>query len=265
MNSRNSVLVVEARQQSKPPPWKPVTESRPKESDASLRKTATERESILCSKAGRDQGRAADILNSLLERRGMRDIADQVWKAQQVHASKLDSASVDSIAGFVGHHPCKGSREGHVQQALDAVATAITFGPTAAAYQISARVDCSKQKVGNFIEQGKSMLLSKSPYAAKERKIRDDSVRGPAMSCVREFCHSLEGSMIDTTDNGPKNVWNEETKQKEPHHRRIFHEATLKGNHANFERSNIYEQFKHDHPGKTIGVPAFNLSLCKYS
>ena len=78
---------------------------------------------------------------------------------------------------------------------------------------------------------------------------------------VHEFCHSEEGSNVDTDSYRVMKLVNVNTSKIDGHPLRVWHEMTLDCRFHAFKESNVYKEFRKTHPKADIGKEVFRLSI----
>jgi hypothetical protein len=166
------------------------------------------------------------------------------------------------IQSFFKHHASKGPRKKCEQDALDAVLVACSFGDIPAA-SVASRLNTSRQKVHDCKVWGKGLRDDAKRFEPAERQQRSDCYRDAAKECVHAFCHSEEGSRLDTQSYRVFTVPNLETGKPEKHPLRVWNTLGLDNRHRSFLDSKIYKRFTEINPGKTICKEVFRLCVCK--
>jgi hypothetical protein len=203
---------------------------------------------------------AVIILVNLLNRPNFRDIAIKV-KEELSSQSSLDKTIVDNIAAFVSHHKSTGSNRKEVQDAFDAVATAVSFDSPTKVLPLAKRVGMTHEKITSSMQYSRLMLINNKLFSPHQRQIRSDCIRDKAHVCVVEWCHD-EGSKVNTFNSQPKMVWDAETGEKKPHERRVYNEHNLPRNYQLFLESDTYRKWQSMNESKTIGLEMFRQSRC---
>jgi hypothetical protein len=92
-----------------------------------------------------------------------------------------------------------------------------------------------------------------------DRKVQMDCyTRDEAALCVDEFCHSEDGSRVDTESKRIYKIKNPATSMVESHPARVWNEATNVDRYDAFLKSDIYRDYQLIHgEDKTIGIQCF--------
>jgi hypothetical protein len=190
-------------------------------------------------------------------------------------AARLDKAAAltamteaqiaTNVRNFLEHHKSKGSRKKSQQDAIDAVLVACTFGDVDdPKHRIANSLNAPRLKVQECKVWGKRLRDHDERFEPEERKKRSDSCRDAAKESVHAFCHSEEGSRLDTSQSARLvNVPNLITGQSEEHPLRVWNTLGLEHRHKSFLESQSYKTFIEIHVGKVIGREVFRLSVCK--
>jgi hypothetical protein len=87
-----------------------------------------------------------------------------------------------------------------------------------------------------------------------------DCIFDVAQACVVAYCHSEEGSRVDTESKRVYKVKNPNTGKVESHPARVWNEVTLEQQHNAFLKSSIYKKFKEMYGA--IGQDRFRTFVC---
>lgn len=213
---------------------------------------------------------AGSILVKLLARPTMEPIKQFVVDRLRGAEATADSNEhiVSGIRAFLAHHPTKGQRVKEEQDALDAVLVASTFTLTdndpksAVAKQLGARPN----SILEAFARAKTMIASRLPYARKERKQRSDCYRDAARACIHDFCHSEEGSNVDTESYRVYKIKDPDTGEVSNHPARVWNETTMAKRYQSFLESEMYKIFKETSLGdktRTISREVFRQEVCE--
>jgi hypothetical protein len=172
-----------------------------------------------------------------------------------------------NIRNFIEHHKSKGTRKKSEQDAVDTVLVACTFGDIDdPKHHIANSLNAPRLKFQECKRWGKRLREHDERFEPEERKKRSDSCRDAAKESVHAFCHSEEGSRLDTSQS-PRvvNVPNLETGKPEQHPLRVWNTLglSLYNRHKSFLESQSYKSFIEIHVGKVISREMFRLSICK--
>jgi hypothetical protein len=178
--------------------------------------------------------------------------------------NEQSSKIVDNIKAFIRHHPTKGTRPRPVQDAVDAILVAATFCPekTVSVFQIADSFGVSRQTVEKCKERGAEMQVTGTAFKPADRKQRADCIRPEATMAVHEFCHSEEGSNVDTESYRIMKLLNVNTNKIDGHPLRVWHEMTNKTRFMAFKESSVYKEFRDTHGDAEIGEEVFRLTVC---
>ena len=77
------------------------------------------------------------------------------------------------------------------------------------------------------------------------------------------YCHSDEGSGVDTESRRVYKVKNEFTKELETHPLRVWHAVGRDERYKSFAESSAYEKFQKNNENKTISRTVFSATVCK--
>ena len=262
LHPRKSKQVVEARRGKCVMPWgkgKSIPNAR------SVDRNVDKLEPVLAAMANCDTDMASAVLFKVLKRSGLEQMRKQflsdMWKeTDNEQSSKL----VDNIRAFVRHHPTKGSRPQEVQDAVDAILVAATFGPEkkVSLFQIADSFGVSRQIVDKCNVRVAAMRATGAAFKPAERQQRSDCIRAAAKMAVHEFCHSEEGSNVDTESYRIMKLLNVNTNKVDGHPLRVWHEMTNESRFNAFEDSNVYKEFRETHEKAEICIEVFRLTVC---
>jgi hypothetical protein len=184
-------------------------------------------------------------------------------KATDIATTEAQIAT--NIRNFLAHHKSKGSRRKCEQDAIDAVLVACTFSDVEdSKNRVGDRLNALKHKVQECKVWGKRLRDKDERFEPEERKKRSDCYRDAAKESVLAFCHSDEGSTLDTTSSSKGvNIPNPETGKPEKHPLRLWNIPGLDKRHKSFLLSETYKRFIEINVGQTIGTEVFRLSVCK--
>jgi hypothetical protein len=198
-----------------------------KPSTKTIKDWARQIEIILHLAAAEGTETAANVLLDLLERQSLKLVRSKVLaKLLTSETITMNETIVSGITEFLECHKTSGRREKEEQDAVDAVMVASFFSTEignfnsakiAAVLGISnlKRVSDAKDKVCVIKRQHNSKF---KPYKTKRRS---DYYRDIARECVLNYCHSDEGSGVDTESRRVYKVKNEFTKKIETHPLRV--------------------------------------------
>jgi hypothetical protein len=180
----------------------------------------------------------------------------------------IDEATIEAqiatnIRNFVTHHRSKGTRKKSEQDAMDAVLVACSFGNVGSTNHIADRLTANRQKVNECKLWGKRLMDNDEKFEPEQRKKRKDFCRDSAVESVHAFCHSEEGSRLDTQSSRGINITNLETGKPEKHPLRLWNTQGLDNRHKSFLDSKSYKSFIEINVGKTISREVFRISVCK--
>jgi len=211
---------------------------------------------------------AARTLKTLINNKifdSVRDSITGIRSRDHLKESQLDKQIVDNIRRCLAHHNVGGgSREKNVQSSIDAVLAAACF---------TDNTIFSDNALGNRLGTN-AKSIKKARLAAAEiirtgkqlkpvpRKIRKDCIQPAARRYIIEFCRSDEYSRIDNSAVKPIKVVCPYTKEEEEVQRRVWLVAGACYNFDLFLKSSMYETFKSENPGSTIGLTIFRTHLC---
>jgi hypothetical protein len=100
-------------------------------------------------------------------------------------------------------------------------------------------------------------------FSFVERKVQKDCDRDEAALCVDAFCHSEEGSRVDTESKRVYKIKNPATCTAESHPAQVWNKATNENRHEAFLMSEMYRDFQQiNGEDKTIGIQRFQENLC---
>ena len=234
--------------------------------------SAEKLEVFLNTISSQNQTTAAEILKNLLNRANMNSVSVLVKKNMAtagVSDKENTNPSICVIRGvrdFLNHHTTTGRRVAHVQDAIDAVITAACF---------SRNNVTSRQSVADAIgrgtrpsslkfyeDKGRNMKLSNSQYEPETLDKRSDRIRDEAQACVLEWCHSEEGTMLDTESYRCYLIKDTISGVVEKHPVRVFKEVTMEKRFNSFLESSVYASFQSFY-SRNIGKEVFRLSLCR--
>jgi hypothetical protein len=174
------------------------------------------------------------------------------------------SKLVDNIKEFIRHHPAKGLRPQAVQDVVDAILVAATFGPVkkVSLFQIADSFGVSRQTVDKCKERGAEMQATGAACKPAARQQRLDCIRAAAKIAVHELCHSNEGSNVDTESYRIMKLMNVNTNKIDGHPLRVWYKMTNKIRFNASKESNVYKEFRDTHDQVEIGEEVFRLTVC---
>jgi hypothetical protein len=146
-------------------------------------------------------GMASAVLSKVLKRPGLENMRKLFLSELRKETDNEQSFKlVENIQAFIHHHPTKGSRPQAVQDAIDAILVAATFGPEnkVSLFQIADYFGVSRPLVNTFKARGVEMRVTSAAFKPAERQQRSDCIRAAAKMTVHESCHSEEGSNVET-------------------------------------------------------------------
>lgn len=162
----------------------------------------------------------------------------------------------DGVRDFLNHNTVSGRRSAEVQDAVDAVLTAACFSRTST--NVTSR-SCLAKAIGRsgrpfslkyYEDKGAGMQSDGSLYQPETLDFRSDRIRDEAAACVREWCHSEEGTILDTESYRCYLIRNPVSGVTERHPVRVFKDVTLEKRFKSFNESTIYERFETLHQRK---------------
>jgi hypothetical protein len=118
------------------------------------------------------------------------------------------------------------------------------------------------KKVYGCRKRARDMLASGDRVTHTKRKERSDCFRDEARKCVYKFCHSYEGSNVDTESFHVKNVYDHVEDAIVKHPRRVWHEIGLDNRHKALLASQAYADFQKEHEGKEVCKEVFRQECC---
>ena len=160
----------------------------------------------------------------------------------------------------------KGQRVKEEQDAIDAVLTASTFSLTDTDSK-RAVSECLQQRPNSVLDafsRAKQMIANRLPFAPKTRKQRSDCYRDAARACIHDFCHSEEGSNVDTESYRVYKIKDPDTGEVENHPARVWNETSNAKRYQSFTESSMYKEFQDKSLGdKTLPVSGLKHDLAK--
>jgi len=170
-----------------------MEESNPKTSKATITRCAKKLEASLMEITKGDQTLAGDVLVSLIERRTS-SFGSYVRSCIERDSRKLaiDSAIVDNVRDFLQLHKVSGTKHEAEQHAVDAVLVAACFNRTVAANKLAQRLGFSRSdKMARSLDWAQTIRETPGlKFVPKERKIRSDSRRDPAIKYIQQYIQS---------------------------------------------------------------------------
>jgi hypothetical protein len=142
------------------------------------------------------------------------------------------------------HHQTRGTIPLEQRNALDAVQVAACFADpkNLSMSIISQRLGVRWETMEKSRECAETMKKHETKFCSVERKVRMDCYRGEAALCVDEFCHSEDGSRVDTESKRIYKIKNPATSMIESHPARVWNEATNVDRYDAFLKSDILQR-----------------------
>jgi hypothetical protein len=244
-------------------------------SESAYNKSASELDAVLHALTKGNSLNAAKVISRLLNRSSHTFMREAVREEIQADDQEIDAEIVSGVKAFINHHPAKGTRPAGEQLAVDTVVTACTFGLAEgnSVARIAARLGLKNTtKVRQCRKRGSEMLESGEKFGPKKRKLRSDCCRDEARKCVYDFCHTHEGSNVDTESSHTKKVFDQDGKTIVKHPKRVWHDRGLDHRYTAFMNSDAYAAFLalekgKDDEGKVkpkwkISKEVFRLECC---
>jgi hypothetical protein len=226
LHPQRSKQVLESRSSKSAVPW--VEGKSPPNARAVDRNVRT-LEAMLAAMASCDTSMASAVLFEVLNRPGLEQVRKLFLSEMRKETDNEQSSKlVDNIKAFICHHPTRASRPQEVQDAVDAILVAATFGPEkyVSLFQIADSFGVSRQIVDKCKERGVDMRATGAAFKPAKRQQRSDCIRAAAKMAVHEFCHSEEGSNVDTESYRIMKLMNVNTNKIDGHPLRVWHEMT---------------------------------------
>jgi hypothetical protein len=173
---------------------------------------------------------------------------------------ELDTHIVDGLRHFMDYHKTSGTIPLEQRNALDSVQVAACFADpkNLSTKMISQRLGVRWETMEKSRQYAVTTQESEKKFSFVERKVRKDCYRDEAALCVDVFCHSEEGSRVDTESKRVYKIKNPATCTVESHPARVWNEATNGDRHEAFLMSETYRDFQQNNgEDKTIGIQRF--------
>jgi hypothetical protein len=259
---RLSKSVIEARSGPSRMQWDTGDTAVAEQSGQKIRRIAKDLEDSLQIDSGNDTAMAGVILSNMLQRQSMSEVKTLLTNQLSKDESTIEVQIATCIQSFLEHHQSKGPRKKCEQDAVDAVLVACSFGNINAA-SVANRLGTNRSIVQECKDRGQYLRDNDQRFEPAERQQRSDCYRDAATESVHAFCHSEEGSRLDTQSYRVFNTSNLDTGKTEKHPLRVWNTLGLGNRHRSFLESKTYKRFIEINPGKTIGIEVFRLSVYK--
>lgn len=213
LRARNSREVIACRAKREPLPWyqkdiEPPSDRRSeaRAQNAALKNAYTkarELECILATLSRLDTREASQIVAKMLDRLPV--LRELVLEGLEEREVSRDTKIVDNLRAFIAHHPSKGARHNEVQQAIDVVAVAASFGnavevpPT----HIAQRLGVSRTKGAQARDVAKRMRKTGERYKPAERARRKDAHGADPQGVTVTTVSAVE---YESSDNEPRGL-----------------------------------------------------------
>jgi hypothetical protein len=117
----------------------------------------------------------------------------------------------------------------------------------------------TRKRLSMLQDRTKKMKNESLPFKPSKQNEWSDCYRDKAMKCVHEFCHSEEGSLVDTEPYWVFVVYDLVTTKNEKHPMRVWHDVGLTGQYQSFCESDAYAKSGSNNDQLTIckEVPLF--------
>jgi hypothetical protein len=229
-------------------------------------------ETVMACISDLDSATAAIILLKLLKRPSMKATLDFVAQDLTREAGAVDKVIVTRLSTFIKHHTTPGARPKPAQDSLDAILTAAMF-PTGvdsidrmSATAVGNRLGVKTHaKLKDCSTKATKMVQEKTTFEPTLRKVREDKLRDKAQIAIHKFCHSEQGSNVDTESYRVINLPDYENGGLlSPHAQRTWHDTGVVNRYEAFKRSDHYEWFKDQYPKdwQNISKEVFRLEVC---
>jgi hypothetical protein len=213
--------VIASRAEKKQLQWTGSISENAEQPTRNERRYAAHLEAFLNILSDQDIQKASRILQSLLLRRAFSSasiIMGPTTTAKKSRAAAVDCHIVDNIGRFLKHHKQKAGGTLPLQEyhAIEAVLLASSFTTnedednecsddnfsSIPASTIASRFGYAggngRDRVKDCRKKGKMMIQEGLRFVPSERTQRKDAYRSIAIACVDDYCHSEEGSRVDT-------------------------------------------------------------------
>jgi hypothetical protein len=164
LHPQRSKQVLESRSSKSAVPW--VEGKSPLNARAVDRNVRT-LEAMLAAMASCDTSMASAVLFEVLNRPGLEQVRKLFLSEMRKETDNEQSSKlVDNIKAFICHHPTRASRPQEVQDAVDAILVAATFGPEkyVSLFQIADSFGVSRQIVDKCKERGVDMRATGAAF-----------------------------------------------------------------------------------------------------
>lgn len=232
---------------------------------------AKELEMFLNAQSGGNSSTASEILKSSLNRNSMQAVRSKFQSSELEERCKIDASIARGAYGFCNHHKSKGTRPKSIQDAMDAVLVAACFDDdedTVPPLNIAKHFDTTTDIIEAYRAWAETIRHSGNLFAPKVRKTREDCILEDARRAIHEFCHSDEGSRLDTNSYRVyKLPWLDKGGEVGSHQQKIWHEKYMTNHYKDFAKSNAYAKFRRQQQENgqrdTISETVFRNNVCK--
>jgi hypothetical protein len=276
---RNSIPVLERRQNNEKHTWTMGYAVDEKLSVGSIRRKARQVEDYLSTQSQCNGTTLVEILLVMLKRGTMADISKELMSQLGGVERAEDAILLDRQRDFIKYHDSDGQRDKPVQDAIDAVVTASVWtkekdvsdalpntqgeDDKVSIQNVAIRLGTNWRKANACSLRASQFLRSGEKYCPSKNKQRSDCSREAAYIAVHEFCHCNESSNLDTESYQFVKVKHQYSDEVETHPFRVWHDLTLKDRYTTFENSSAFKKFKAENPTWTIGKEVFRQLICK--